>query len=55
MSKAEIYGLVGGTLASVLPTIHVENIIATIIFAVVGSTVSFFISKGWNWVINKFK
>jgi ABC-type sugar transport system permease subunit len=48
-------GTIGGTFIAILLNIFSNDIIRTIGFAAIGATVSFFVSLGWKWLLNKYK
>lgn len=56
MSKHEqILLVIGGGLLSALDSIKFENIVVTIIMAIIGTTISFFLTQFYKWVIKKIK
>jgi hypothetical protein len=48
-------GTVGGTFLSVLPNLHSEDVLKTIILAALGAIVSFIISMLLKYLIKKHK
>jgi|GEM_PF-455985 len=44
---------IGGTMTAIFLNILQNDIVRTIGFAVLGATVSFFVSLGWKWLINE--
>lgn len=51
-----ITGTIGGTLLTIIATINFEDLAKTVILAIIGATVSFFVSLFWKWIklkINK--
>ncbi|MBS1948715.1 MAG: hypothetical protein JST47_13205 [Bacteroidetes bacterium] len=53
-------GMIGGTLIVLLFNVFVHDVFRTVLLAVIGATVSFFVSYGWKhaikyWQIKKRK
>jgi hypothetical protein len=54
-SNSTIIGTAGGTFLSVLPNLHSEDVLKTIILATLGAVVSFIISMTLKYLIKKHK
>ncbi|WP_073371474.1 hypothetical protein [Flavobacterium fluvii] len=54
-SDSTVVGTAGGTILSVLPNLHSEDVLKTIILATVGAVVSFLISLILKLLIKKHK
>jgi len=54
-SNSTVVGTAGGTFLSVLPNLHSEDVLKTIILASVGAIVSFTISLVLKFLIKKHK
>jgi mannitol-specific phosphotransferase system IIBC component len=48
-------GTVGGTLLTIVANIKSEDVLKTIVLAGIGAIVSFFVSLGLKFLVNKFK
>ncbi|TRW97067.1 hypothetical protein FNW10_16470 [Flavobacterium gawalongense] len=48
-------GTAGGTFLSVLPNLHSEDVLRTILLATIGAIVSFAISMALKFFIKKYK
>jgi len=54
-SNSTVIGTAGGTFLSVLPNLHSEDVLKTILLASVGAVVSFSISLVLKFLIKKHK
>jgi hypothetical protein len=54
-SNSTAIGTAGGTFLSVLPNLHSEDVLKTIILAALGAVVSFVISMLFKYLIKKHK
>ncbi len=54
-SNSTVIGTAGGTFLSVLPNLHSEDVLKTVILATVGAVVSFSISLVLKFLIKKHK
>jgi hypothetical protein len=54
-SNTTLFGTAGGTFLSVLPNLHSEDVLKTIILATLGAIVSFLISLLLKFFIGKHK
>ena len=54
-SDSTVIGTAGGTFLSVLPNLHSEDVLKTVILASVGAVVSFSISLALKFYIKKHK
>ncbi|MGL2963838.1 hypothetical protein ACSVH2_08490 [Flavobacterium sp. RSB2_4_14] len=54
-SNSTVIGTAGGTFLSVLPNLHSEDVLKTVILASVGAVVSFSISLALKFFIKKHK
>jgi hypothetical protein len=54
-SNSTVIGTAGGTFLSVLPNLHSEDVLKTVILASVGAVVSFSISLALKFLIKKHK
>ncbi|SHM94499.1 hypothetical protein [Flavobacterium xinjiangense] len=54
-SNPTLMGTAGGTFLSVVPNLHSEDILKTVLLAAVGAIVSFGISMVLKFVIKKYK
>jgi hypothetical protein len=54
-SNSTVIGTAGGTFLSVLPNLHSEDILKTVILATLGAIVSFIISLSLKFFIKKHK
>jgi hypothetical protein len=54
-SNSTVIGTAGGTFLSVLPNLHSEDVLKTIILATLGAVVSFSISLALKFFIKKHK
>ncbi|MFE3866990.1 hypothetical protein ACFX5E_02760 [Flavobacterium sp. LS2P90] len=54
-SNPKLMGTVGGTFLSVVPNLHSEDVLKTVLLAAVGAIVSFGISMMLKFVIKKYK
>ncbi len=54
-SNSTVIGTAGGTFLSVLPNLHSEDVLKTVILASVGAVVSFSISLVLKFLIKKHK
>jgi hypothetical protein len=54
-SNSTVIGTAGGTFLSVLPNLHSEDVLKTVILAALGAIVSFIISMTLKYLIKKYK
>ncbi len=54
-SNSTVMGTAGGTFLSVLPNLHSEDVLKTVVLATVGAIVSFVISMTLKYLIKKHK
>jgi hypothetical protein len=54
-SNSTVIGTAGGTFLSVLPNLHSEDLLKTVILAALGAIVSFIISMLLKYLIKKHK
>ena len=54
-SNSTVIGTAGGTFLSILPNLHSEDVLKTVILASVGAVVSFSISLVLKFLIKKHK
>jgi hypothetical protein len=54
-SNPTLMGTAGGTFLSVVPNLHSEDVLKTVLLAAVGAIVSFGISMILKFVIKKYK
>ncbi|WP_310559286.1 hypothetical protein [Flavobacterium sp.] len=54
-SNSTVIGIAGGTFLSVLPNLHSEDVLKTVILATLGAIVSFIISMTLKYLIKKHK
>ena len=54
-SNPTLMGTAGGTFLSVVPNLHSEDVLKTVLLAVIGAIVSFGISMILKFVIKKYK
>jgi len=50
-----VAGTAGGTLLTIFANIHSEDVVKTIVLALVGAVVSFSISLGMKWIAKKLR
>jgi hypothetical protein len=54
-SNPTLIGTAGGTFLSVLPNLHSEDILKTVLLAVIGAIVSFVLSMTLKFIVKKHK
>ena len=54
-SNPTLIGTAGGTFLSVVPNLHSEDVLRTILLATIGAIVSFAISMALKFFIKKYK
>lgn len=54
-SNPTLFGTVGGTFLSVVPNLHSEDVLKTVLLAAIGAIVSFGISMALKFIIKKRK
>jgi len=54
-SNPTLMGTAGGTFLSVMPNLHSEDVIKTVVLASVGAVVSFIVSLALKYLIKKHK
>lgn len=52
-SESAVAGMIGGTLSSILATLHLVNAIETIVLSAIGAIVSFLVSLAMEWIRKK--
>ncbi len=50
-----VAGTAGGTLLTIFANIHSEDVVKTVVLALIGAVVSFSISLGMKWIAKKLK
>ena len=53
MKNETLYGTAGGTLLSILPVIHSQDVIKTMVLAAIGAIISFSVSMVLKCIIRK--
>jgi uncharacterized membrane protein YgaE (UPF0421/DUF939 family) len=55
LSESAVAGVIGGTLSSILATLHLVNAVETIVLSAVGAVVSFMVSLVLEWIRKKIR
>jgi hypothetical protein len=54
-SNSTLFGTAGGTFLSVLPNLHSEDVVKTVLLAVIGAIVSFVLSMTLKFIVKKYR
>lgn len=54
-SNPTLIGTAGGTFLSVLPNLHSEDVLKTVLLAVIGAIVSFVLSIMLKFIVKKYR
>jgi hypothetical protein len=54
-SANTVAGVIGGTLSSIFASLHLLNLVETIVLSVIGAVVSFAVSVVMEWIKKKFR
>jgi hypothetical protein len=54
-SNSTLFGTAGGTFLSVLPNLHSEDVLKTVVLAAIGAIVSFVLSMTLKFFVKKHK
>jgi hypothetical protein len=55
LSESAVAGVIGGTLSSILTTLHLVNAVETIVLSAIGAVVSFMVSLALEWIRKKIR